>query len=113
MRIGERLRRLREEKSMTQQQLADILGKSRAAVGKYETGARMPDNNTLHAICDYFNVTTDYILGRSEYRKTEPVDLEKLLSSDTPLSWRSRPLEQGKKAEILAYLGQQISRGGE
>ena len=45
--------------------MAEKLGISRSTIGMYETGAREPDFETLEAIADFFNVDTDYLLGRT------------------------------------------------
>jgi len=60
----ETLRILREKKSLTQQQVAEMMGVSRAAYGKWEIGEREPDHKTLIKLADLFEVTTDYLLGR-------------------------------------------------
>lgn len=61
--FGERLRRLRKERDITQGQLAEQIGVVPSAVGKYE---RLPDSypsvEALVKIADYFDVSTDYLL---------------------------------------------------
>jgi len=61
-----RLKELREEKAMTQAQLSAHLQISASSIGMYEQGRREPDNETLIKIADFFNVTIDYLLGRTE-----------------------------------------------
>ena len=58
------LKMLRNEKHITQQQLADALGLSRSTIGMYEKGEREPDFETSEAIADYFNVRLDDLVGR-------------------------------------------------
>lgn len=58
-------KRLRLSRGYTQAELADALGISRSRIGMYETGAREPDFETLEIIADFFNVDTDYLLGRT------------------------------------------------
>lgn len=60
---------LRKERKMTQQELADAMNVSTAAVCKWETGNSIPDINTLCRLADYFNVSVDYILGREKRAK--------------------------------------------
>ena len=65
------LKELRAKKGITQTDLAKSLGISASAIGMYEQGRREPDSDTLIAIANYFQVTTDYLLGKSdtpEYR---------------------------------------------
>jgi transcriptional regulator with XRE-family HTH domain len=66
---GERLRILREEKNLTQEQLAEIFNVSDATINRYEQCKRQPDTDTLDKFADFFDVTTDYLLGRTEVRK--------------------------------------------
>lgn len=63
---GDRLRELRKDKSMTQQQLADAILKGRPDISLYETGKRQPDAVTLGKLGDIFNVSVDYLLGRTK-----------------------------------------------
>lgn len=59
------LKSLRNEKGLTQGELAEKLNISRSTIGMYENGSREPDYETLEAIADYFNVDIDYLLGRT------------------------------------------------
>lgn len=61
--FAERLKGLRENKGITQQDLADQLGIARNTISGYETGARIPDLERLYAIAKIFVVTTDYLVG--------------------------------------------------
>ncbi|EDP7604089.1 helix-turn-helix transcriptional regulator [Listeria seeligeri] len=64
--FSDRLSKLRKKKGMSQYKLADELGFSRGQVANYEQGSREPDYSTLLKIAEYFNVTTDYLLGKEE-----------------------------------------------
>lgn len=59
------LKSLRTAKGLTQDELSKQLRISRSTIGMYENGAREPDFETLELIADYFNVDTDYLLGRT------------------------------------------------
>ncbi len=61
---------LRNQKGITQKDMADFLGISRQAYANYETGNREPDLTTLKRIAEYFNVTVEYLLGNSELPQT-------------------------------------------
>ncbi len=63
MTFSEKLKKLRKEKKVTQEQLAQIIGVERSSIGKYETGTQ-PSTDIIKRIADYFGVTTDYLLGR-------------------------------------------------
>lgn len=54
--IGTRLRYLRKQDNITQQQLADSIGVAKSTISMYENGQREPDFETLEALADYFNV---------------------------------------------------------
>lgn len=62
MTIEERIQDLRKCKGLSQEQLADILGVSRQAVSKWESGQSMPEVEKLIAISELFGVSVDYIL---------------------------------------------------
>ena len=62
-----KLAELRKEKGVSQIKAATDLGVDPSTVAKYETGDRLPDLVMLIKIADYFDVSTDYLLGRKEY----------------------------------------------
>lgn len=64
LQIGKKLRELRKNENMTQQELADKLKISRVNYTRYETDAVRPDYETLVLIADFFNVSLDEIFGR-------------------------------------------------
>ena len=68
-----RLRGLMEKQDTTHQQLADILNVSRQAVSSYYFGKRQPNFQKLIEIAEYFNVSTDYLLGVSEFRNYDEI----------------------------------------
>lgn len=68
--FGKRLAQLRKEKGISQYEFADRIGFSRGQVANYEQGKREPDYETLQKIADFFNVSTDYLLGRIDSDKT-------------------------------------------
>lgn len=61
-----RLRELRKSKNMTLKDIAIILNVSESAISQYENNKREMDNASLAIIADYFNVTIDYLLGRTD-----------------------------------------------
>lgn len=68
---GDRIAFLREKHALTQEDLANKLGISRAALSHYETSRREPDYNTINKIASFFRVSIDYLLGRTnEFEKT-------------------------------------------
>lgn len=69
MSFGNNLKKLREELNLTREELSEELGLSYSALSKYETDLRFPDKETLSRIADYFDVSVDYMLGRTNKRK--------------------------------------------
>ncbi|MBD5106436.1 MAG: helix-turn-helix transcriptional regulator [Lachnospiraceae bacterium] len=72
--MGEILAELRKDKHLLQKDLADFLSISIGTVSNYETGAHEPDFETLCKLADFFQVSTDYLLGRTDL----PYDVKKL-----------------------------------
>lgn len=66
--FGERLRELRKEKGLLQRELAERLNLSRVAITQYENGNRVPDQEIINKIADYFGVSLDYLMGKTDIR---------------------------------------------
>lgn len=73
-RFNEKLRKLRKQKDMTQEQLAEYLCVSPQAVSRWETGATCPDISTLPQIAELFGITIDELLGVSEKEKQREIN---------------------------------------
>jgi len=69
--FAERLRDLRQGRRLSQKKLANATGVSRAAISLYEIGRREPELATVRKLADFFNVSTDYLLGRSDIGNPE------------------------------------------
>lgn len=65
MNFGKTIQELRKQKNITQEELAAELGVTAAAVSKWENNYTLPDILMLCALADYFQVTTDELLGRN------------------------------------------------
>jgi len=65
MNIGNRIAFLRDQRGLTQEELATSLGISRAALSHYEKNRREPDTETLSKVADLFQVSLDYLAGRT------------------------------------------------
>jgi transcriptional regulator with XRE-family HTH domain len=63
-----RLKALRSEKKLSQQSMGDLLGITRQAYAKYENNESEPDIATINKLAAFFNVSTDYLLGISNYQ---------------------------------------------
>lgn len=66
--FAQRVKELRQEKKRTQANMAELLGIKLRAYQYYESGTHYPEVPNLLKLADYFGVTTDYLLGRSDSR---------------------------------------------
>lgn len=65
MNVAERIKELRQQRHLTQYEFSERIGVGRSVVGLYETGKRIPSNTVLCRIADFFHVSTDYLLGKT------------------------------------------------
>jgi len=78
--LAKRIKKLRKNKDLSREDLSKVLNLSYWAIAKYETGDRVPDSKTLKKIADYFDVSIDYLLGRTDNRhsfSSQPQEIEK------------------------------------
>ena len=64
--LGERLKKIRKDKKITQDEIAGFLGVKRQTYSAYERGVSVPDSLTLKKLADYFEVSTDFFFQNSE-----------------------------------------------
>ena len=64
--FGDRLRKVREIRGVTQEQLAEMADIARTMIGRYETTDQLPALDTLVRLADALGVSTDYLLGRTD-----------------------------------------------
>ena len=74
--LGNRIKALREELGLKQEELAKKLSVSPSAIGMYERNLREPNNELTLKFAEFFNVSTDYLLGKSDIRN--PKELENI-----------------------------------
>lgn len=65
--MGNRIKELRTEKKLGQNQLADLLGVSNASISYWETGKQVPSAEVIFKLAQFFGVSADFILGISEW----------------------------------------------
>ncbi|EMA6341720.1 MULTISPECIES: helix-turn-helix domain-containing protein [Bacillus cereus group] len=123
MTLGLRIRSLRESKKLTQKMLAEKLKIPNQNLSNYERGFRQPDYETLEKIADFFDVSTDYLLGRTQKKEMTinelpalsekeerdiAKDLEKTLeeleNSDDALMFDGEPIDEHTKEMIRISL---------
>ena len=100
--FGERLRTLREEKSLTQVDLAKLLKTANSTISQYESNKRSPDKGTIERLADFFNVPVDYLLGRSNTKKIDLLDV--LEDNTTQISAAGKLVTPEQRVEILKTL---------
>jgi transcriptional regulator with XRE-family HTH domain len=76
------LRKTRKERNVSQIELATFLGVGKTTISNYETGYSTPDNDTLVRIADFFDISTDYLLGRIDKKNESYID-KKATGPDT------------------------------
>ena len=72
MTIGERLLKLRKERNLSQEELANVLDVSRQTISKWETDQSLPDFDKIIPLCEYFGITSDELLtGNSNIKEAK------------------------------------------
>ena len=66
--FSERIKNLREERGLSQEALGAVIGVKRFSIYTYEKGRACPDMKGLIALADYFDVSLDYLAGRTDNR---------------------------------------------
>lgn len=121
MGFSQRLKELRESRGLSQEALADLLGIPRSSLAHYESAeneekARLPRRERLEKIADFFGVSVDYLLGRTE-EPSPPEEISKApgnLPSLTPKEEKDiardleRMLENLESDNPLAFYGEII-----
>jgi transcriptional regulator with XRE-family HTH domain len=73
--FGARIKALRREKNLTQQQLADKIDLVKSSICSYEQSTKYPSIEVLIRLCRFFNVSSDYLLGLSDKMELEVAEL--------------------------------------
>lgn len=90
--IGDMIAALRNDRHMTQQELADKLNCSKQTISNYERGTRTPDYKTLEAIADILNTTMSMFLSEDEQRaELERIFLENMSSFSSEYTLTKKP----------------------
>ena len=99
--FSNRLKELRKVKNVSQKELSDLLKLTPQAISKWENGLSEPDNDSLITLAEFFNVSTDYLLGKSNIENAEnPYDdeLEQVLFS------KAKDLTEDEKKAVLGVI---------
>lgn len=101
--IGDRIKELRLANHMTQDELAKKLYITRSAVGMYEQGVRRPDFEHMDAMADLFNVSLDYLMGKTNTNIGYPRHFAEAFNATKPKPVLMREAE--KRAERMRAYG--------
>ena len=111
--IGERIKLLRKENNYTQEQFGDIFGLVKSTVSLYESGKSNPDDEIKQKIADHFDVSIDWLLGRTEERSTvdkiinknkqKEVEFEELFDRFN-IYFEGKKLSRKDKKSVLSFL---------
>jgi len=88
--IGQRLKKLREEKDLTQAQVAKILGVSRTTYTQYETGKSEPDLATVSKLAEIYETSVDFLLGKTDIS----TPIETIAAHHDGEDWTEEELEE-------------------
>ena len=103
--LGDRIRKLRESRNMTQTELSEILGmKTYTTVSKWEKNENFPKGKDLKKLAEIFNVTSDYLLGLSDTK------LGKITTQNEhpEILTIYNQLEESKQEKVLDYAKEQL-----
>lgn len=105
--VGQVLAELRSERGVYQKELAVYLNVSIGTISNYEKGVHYPDLVTLGKLADFFGVTTDFLLGRTEYRYNPDTLNHPLIQDYTVASLVNTALElsQNDRGLLADYVG--------
>lgn len=106
MDFHERLKELREEKGLTQKKLGNAIGVSPRVIGYYESMRFPNDETVLRKIADFFNVSVDYLVCKTDVRNGEegPLSLEEYVKQADELTLYGDAVSEKDKKAILAAL---------
>jgi transcriptional regulator with XRE-family HTH domain len=110
--LGERIKKLRKQRKITQEELGKKVNVTKVSISGYENGNRTPDTETLQKIADYFGVTTDYLLGRTDEKERSWNDLTEKDEKDIAkrMEELKKDLMEGADSDGLNYLGEPLSK---
>lgn len=107
--IGRRIKELRTEKGLTQQELAEILNVSSMSISFYENEQRKPDSDFIISVSKYFGVSTDYLLGKTYKRRIPREERIGVFSKRLKRVRELKGISQRQAAEDLNISPQNLS----
>ena len=101
--IIERLKKLRKEGKLTQKDIATFLNISQPAYQQFESGKKKMNLETMEKLADFFNVSTDYLLGKTDFPDLDlEVDIDKAI--DNSVAYDGTPITDNDREIIKDFL---------
>ncbi|GEM_PF-588230 len=103
MDTGKLIAQLRKSRGLNQEQLASALKVSSSTIAMWETNKRALKDETIRQLADFFNISTDYLLGREtpEWATNQDiVDIEKAIKDNVPMNYDGIELDEEDRAQI-------------
>ena len=110
-----KLKELREERNLTQYQIAKAINTSQTNIGRWEKGSNEPTSGYIVSLANFFEVSTDYLLGRSDDFGNVVIQNKKspeLTSEEKELLKNYRSLPYQEKAQASEYVNFLAQRRG-
>lgn len=101
--FGKRLKQLREDNDLRQEDVGKIVNVEKSTVSQWESGKRTPDVETIMKLADYFNVSIDYILGKTDI----PTPIETIAAHHEGEEWTEEELEEIEKFKEFVRMKRQ------
>lgn len=122
--FGERLKQLRNERGLKQEDVGALVGLGKSTVCQWESGERIPAHPVLEKLADAFGVSLDYLVGRSDDRSLPwlsklPTDMQDFVRDESQEGWPFLRLARGlkmqnlTKEEVVAILQAWLKSKGE
>ena len=104
MNLSSMIGKLRAESGLSQEKLAELVGVTRQAVQKWESGAAVPDIDKMIKLSKYFGISLDALVFGSNHRETEELTFEKQLNPDYSALHKWENYSMGLETELLQSL---------
>lgn len=100
--LGKKLKLLRSKKKLSQREFGKVFSLAESTIGMYERDERKPDYDTLKRFADYFEVTTDYLLGQSDTPNMSEQEEFEAFANDPELKRWYKELPNSKEEDLQA-----------
>lgn len=102
--LPEKILKLRKKKGLTQEELGILIGVTKQTISKYEGNIKPPSRKALQKLADIFQVTTDYLLGRSELPNTDAQKDAELTKTAKEILERINTLPEDRQKKAWEHL---------